>query len=85
MLACDNTPFFFSVEQISYMVIANKNTYMVNQNIKYFFLIFFHPKFMSYVTMVVHNLSNMIGSKNLVIIVTCDSKLVARTNCKIAF
>lgn len=75
MLACDNTPFFFIVEQISYMVIANKNTYMI----------FFHPKFMSFVTMVVHNLSNMIGSKILVIIVTCDSKLVARTNCKIAF
>jgi hypothetical protein len=44
MLACDNTPFFFSFEQISYMVIANKNTYMVNQNIKSFFADFFSCK-----------------------------------------
>jgi uncharacterized protein YutD len=44
MLACANTSFVVSVEQISYMVIANNNTYMVNQNMKSYFVDFFSSK-----------------------------------------
>jgi hypothetical protein len=72
MLACANTSFVVSVEQISYMVIANNNTYMINQNMKSYFVDFCHPKSMSFFTMVEHNLSNMTSSKKFVIIVTCD-------------
>ncbi len=73
MLACANTSFVVSVEQISCMVIVNNNTYLVNQKMKsYFDDFFFHSKFMSLVTMVEHNLSNMTGNKILIIIVACN-------------
>jgi hypothetical protein len=41
MLACANTSFVVSVEQISCMVIVNNNTYLVNQKMKSYFVDFF--------------------------------------------
>jgi hypothetical protein len=73
MLACANTSFVANVEQISCMVIVNNDTYLVNQKMKsYFVEFFFHQKFVSFMTIVEHNLSNMTSSKILIIIVICD-------------
>lgn len=50
------------VDQISCMIVANNNTYIVNQKMKsYFVSFFFHPKSMLFAIMVACDSSNVIS------------------------
>jgi hypothetical protein len=54
--------FMLDVDQISCMIVANNNTYIVNQKMElYFVSFFFHPKSMLFVIMVTCDSSNVIS------------------------
>jgi hypothetical protein len=65
------------------MVVANDNTHTINQRMKpYFVDFFFHLQSMSFVIMVICNLTFVIRGV-LIVYVVCNSNLITNNSCKI--
>jgi hypothetical protein len=69
MLTHGNVSFTFISNQNNHMVITNNIIHTVSQKMKLYFVhFFFHPRSMSFATMVAYDLSNVI---NEILIVRC--------------